>query len=128
MRGEAVPLVNPLQDLQQLIRQYVNHRIRIRGLAHGLSALAIPISESGDAEATALSGLVWALISEYDYGDRSDRSVRDALRLAVPVSFSPSTWGVRTTSIGTHAQFHSRLPYAGGTAAPVIGAFANSPR
>lgn len=77
--------MNLLQELHDLIARYLDREIPLEELEDALGDLALPISEASDAEATALTGLVWSLLSEYGYSHREERSLRSALTQAIPV-------------------------------------------
>jgi len=74
-----------LQQLQEAVWQYLDRKVGLDSLRAELADLAIPIADGGDAEASALAGLIWRLVGEYDYGDRTEPNLRKVLFNAMPM-------------------------------------------
>ena len=88
-----------LRELQDLADRYQRGVITLRDLEDALADLAIPISGAGDPEASALSALMWRLISEHSYGHRAEAAIRRALHDAMPVRYTHAQVAlVRTTA------------------------------
>jgi hypothetical protein len=68
-----------VSELREQIRAYVQGRAALADLRLWLSDHVQEISDTGSRELDTLDGLVWVLLSELDYGHRTEDEVRRLL-------------------------------------------------
>lgn len=72
-----------LQPLEELTRRYASQEVERDAFVERLSEMAARVSESDEVAAQGLMALAWGLVSEFDRGDRAERSVRRELLKAL---------------------------------------------
>jgi len=72
-----------LQLIEELTRRYASEEVERDAFVERLSEMAARVRTSDEVAAQGLMALAWSLVSEFDRGDRSERSVRRELLKAL---------------------------------------------
>jgi hypothetical protein len=73
------------QEFQGLVRSYVLGQVGLEGVRAWLADHVQAVADTRDAALDELTGEAWALLSEYDLGDRDEDSVRAELSVTLAV-------------------------------------------
>ena len=71
------------RDLEALTRKYLGRRVPLDALHKWLVSHVQAVADCPEPSVQHLADRIWILICEFDYGDRSESSVRAEVRVAL---------------------------------------------